>query len=538
MKSIAFLSTYAYDRHKYKLSHFTRNIENCIHLLGGIHVDIERDGSISPLLYNDDIAPVSADRRTWNAWTLFGVWASIAAPSSMLVGSVGITFGFNWWEVLLIALVGDLITLVALVIQSHGAIVYGLAEPQLDRTRFGIWGTFIPSWARFFVGLGFWGVQTFLITEALVSMWIIGEGNRPALLALKTLSPTTLVAHYPTLFWVMFLAATLAQYVILLSAKPALSAPSLKWLSKWMPIVSTIILTFVFVYFAAHYPSELGKALVQPAAPLSVAMIPVVLVFFSANIHATQIISWPDMMRFGKSVRSMLWGQLGLPVIYSVTILYGALMTGIVHALTGQAVYDPILLVAGYLHPAGLTIIILFFYAVLLMNTNIFSNSVPPVYDLINTWPHKLTWGRGVTIVTILGIAIGAWSLYAQGAYVYFNTWILFVASLLGPFAGVIATDYVLIRRGRLNVPDIYTVHGRYYFFHGFNLRAMAAVVIAFVVLLVGQIGLEFPGWIYLSKASWLTGFVISGLVYWLIMPKSPSFPVEEAVSNEKGVSR
>ena len=115
----------------------------------------------SSLLYNADIAPVLLEQKTWNAWALFGVWASIAAPSSMLVGSAGIVFGFNWWQVVIIALLGDLVTLAALIVQSHGSIVYGLAEPQLDRTRFGIWGTFIPSWARFFVGLGFWGVQTF-----------------------------------------------------------------------------------------------------------------------------------------------------------------------------------------------------------------------------------------------------------------------------------------------------------------------------------------------------------------------------------------
>ncbi len=499
-------------------------------------MDDQRPLDTSSRLYNPDIASVPPARQTWNAWVLFGVWASIAAPSSMLVGSVGITFGFNWWEVLLIALVGDLVSLVALIIQSHGAIVYGLAEPQLDRTRFGIWGTYIPSWTRFFVGLGFWGVQTFLVTEALVSMWILGTGRSSLLLSFKTLSPSTLATHFPVLFWIMFLTATLVQYFILLAAKPALSSPSLKWLSKWMPVVALTILTFVFVYFVAHYPVDLGKALAQPAAPISATVIPVMLVFFSSNIHATQIISWPDMMRFGKSVRSMLLGQLGLPVIYSLTILYGALMTGIVHALTGHAVYDPILLVAGFLHPAWLSMIILLFYAVLLLNTNIFSNAVPPVYDLNNTWPEKLTWGRGVTIVTVLGIAIGAWSLYAQGAYVYFNTWILLVASLLGPFAGVIAVDYVFKKHGRLDVPDIYRIQGRYYYFHGFNLRAIVAVLCAFFVLLMGDIGLKFPGWIYLSKASWLTGFLIAGIVYAIWMPGSPQQNREHSSDSQKGM--
>ncbi|MCY0881003.1 MAG: cytosine permease, partial [Firmicutes bacterium] len=309
-------------------------------------------------------------------------------------------------------------------------------------------------------------------------------------------------------------------YFILLTAKPALSSPSL----KWMPVVALTILTFAFVYFSAHYPTELVKTLTQPAAPITVAVIPLLLVFFSSNIHATQIISWPDMMRFGKSMRSMLLGQLGLPIIYSLTIIYGALMTGIVHVVTGNAVYDPILLVAGFVHPAWLSIIILFFYAVLLLNTNIFSNAVPPVYDLNNTWPEKLTWGRGVTIVTILGIVIGAWSLYAQGAYVYFNTWILLVASLLGPFTGVIVVDYVFKKHLHLDVPDVYRIQGRYYYFHGFNLRAIASVFIAFFVLLMGDIGLKFPGWIYLSKASWLTGFLVAGIVYAIVMPASPRY--------------
>jgi NCS1 family nucleobase:cation symporter-1 len=449
----------------------------------------------------------------------------------MLVGSAGIVFGFNWWQVVVIALLGDLVTLVALIAQSHGAIQYGLAEPQLDRTRFGIWGTFLPSWARFFVGLGFWGVQTFLITEALVSMWIVAIGQRAQLLTFKALSPSTLVTHYPALFWSMFIAATLAQYAILLRARPTLSAPSLRWLSRWMPVVSIIVLTFVFVDFVSRYPTALQHALNQPAAPWSVALIPILLVFFSSNVHATQVISWPDMMRFGKSVRAMLLGQLGLPVIYTLTILYGALMTGIVHSLTGNAVYDPILLVAGFLHPAWLTVLVLFCYAALLMNTNIFSNAVPPVYDLNNTWPRQMTWARGVTIVTALGIAIGAWSLYAQGAYTYFNSWILFVASLLGPFAGVIVVDYVIIQHGRLVVGDIYRTDGRYYFYHGVNLRAVLAVAVALFVVFMGHFGLAFPGWVYISKASWLSGALIAGICYGLVMPKSSRTKIQEGVS-------
>ncbi len=473
---------------------------------------------VAPQLWNPEIAPVPRERQTWGTWTLFGVWASIAAPSSMLVGSVGITFGFNLWQVLVIALIGDLLTLIPLVAQSHGAITYGLAEPQLDRTRFGVLGTYVPSWARFVVGLGFWGVQTFLITEAMVAMILLLAGQQHSLVALGSLTPATLMHRDPVLFWLMFLAATLGQYLILWSAQPLLSAPSLRWLSRWMPIIAVIVLTFVFADFVLRYHRYLPATLAMRPAALTSAAIPLALVFLSSNIHATQVISWPDMMRFGRSVRSMLLGQIGLPVIYTLTVLYGALMTGIVHSITGKSVYDPILLVAGFLRPSLLAAVVLLAYAALLMNTNIFSNAVPPVYDLNNTWPHRLTWRRGVTIVTAIGIAIGAWALYAQGAYVYFNTWILYVASLLGPFAGVIFADYVVLRRGRLAVDDIFRLHGQYTFWRGFNPIALIAVAVPLALVLALNLGLSLPGGVYLSKASWLTGGLIAGVIYWALM--------------------
>ncbi|MUM64896.1 hypothetical protein D1867_06480 [Acidianus infernus] len=97
---------------------------------------MEKKNEFDRLLWNPDIAPAKV--KNWGYLPLLGVWASIAAPNSMLVGSVGILFGFNIIQVILISLLGDLITLIPLIIQSHGAVKYGLAEPQLDRTRFGI----------------------------------------------------------------------------------------------------------------------------------------------------------------------------------------------------------------------------------------------------------------------------------------------------------------------------------------------------------------------------------------------------------------
>lgn len=48
--------------------------------------------------------------------------------------------------------------------------------------------------------------------------------------------------------------------------------------------------------------------------------------------------------------------------------------------------------------------------------------------------------------------------------------------------------DYFLIRRGNLTLPDLFTRSrtARYYYFHGFNLRACAAFIIGFLLPLPG----------------------------------------------------
>jgi NCS1 family nucleobase:cation symporter-1 len=467
-------------------------------------------------LWNPDIAPVDPKVKNWGYLPLLGVWASIAAPNSALVGSVGILFGFNWLQVVLISLLGDLITLIPLIIQSHGAVNYGLAEPQLDRTRFGIWGTYIPSWIRFFVAIGFFGVQTFLINEAIVSLFLEIEGKSIILNSYTALTPYILVSKFPILFWTSFIIVIIFQILILIFAKPILGSPSLKILGYVMPFISLIALTIAFIYFVSLYPSAFYKVISSPPATINVSEFLLLLLFLNSNIHATQVISWPNLMRFGKSFRHMVVGQIGLPLFYTTVVAYGAIMAGISKEITGSVTYDPTLLIVKFANDI-IGIPLLIAYAFTMLNTNIFSNVVPPVYDLINTFPSKLSWIRGVIIVSILGIVIGAWSLYLKGAYTYFDTWIAFISGLLGPIAGIIVADYAILRKFKINLHDVFVRKGEYTFYKGFNLSAILTLIIIFPIIFSSQLHIPIPYSIYIYKMSWISGFLISIPLYLLL---------------------
>ena len=58
-----------------------------------------------------------------------------------------------------------------------------------------------------------------------------------------------------------------------------------------------------------------------------------------------------------------------------------------------------------------------------------------------------------------------------RGSYIF--NWLVGYSALLGPIAGIMIVDYWLIRRTRLDVPDLYRTDGRY---AGVNWVALCAL--------------------------------------------------------------
>lgn len=90
-----------------------------------------------------------------------------------------------------------------------------------------------------------------------------------------------------------------------------------------------------------------------------------------------------------------------------------------------------------------------------------------------------------------------------------------------GPVVGIMLVDYFLIRKGNLALSDLFTLspHGRYYFFHGFNLRAFASFIIGFLLPLPGFAG-SFGHKIgesatHMYALGWLLSFLMGSLAYY-----------------------
>jgi NCS1 family nucleobase:cation symporter-1 len=78
-------------------------------------------------LYNEGLAPVPAERRTWGVYSYASLWVamSVCIPTYMLASGL-IAVGMNWQQAILTILLGNLIVLIPMLLNAHAATKYGI----------------------------------------------------------------------------------------------------------------------------------------------------------------------------------------------------------------------------------------------------------------------------------------------------------------------------------------------------------------------------------------------------------------------------
>jgi nucleobase:cation symporter-1, NCS1 family len=97
----------------------------------------------------------------------------------------------------------------------------------------------------------------------------------------------------------------------------------------------------------------------------------------------------------------------------------------------------------------------------------------------------------------------------------YIFGWLVGCSALLGPIAGIMICDHYIVRRRKLVIEELYRRGGAYEYRHGFNPKAIAALIVG---VLIALIGLVVPAVRWLYDYAWFAGFVIAGGLYFLLM--------------------
>src|SRR3982751_5388913 len=162
--------------------------------------DIDSPGSS---LYNEDLAPVPLNKRTWNTWNYAALWISMSLciPTYMLASSL-IGGGMNWWQAIVTIFIGNTVVLVPMILNGHAGAKYGIPFPVFARASFGTTGANIPAMLRAIVACGWFGIQTWIGGASLYNFL---RAWNPSLEPINTTSlfPQALPALCFIIFWLV-----------------------------------------------------------------------------------------------------------------------------------------------------------------------------------------------------------------------------------------------------------------------------------------------------------------------------------------------
>jgi NCS1 family nucleobase:cation symporter-1 len=471
-------------------------------------------------LYNEDLAPVPAARRTWNTWNYAALWISMSLciPTYMMASSL-IENGMNWWQAIGTIFLGNTIVLVPMVLNGHAGARYGISFPVLARASFGVKGANIPAVLRAIVACGWFGIQTWIGGNALYLMlriWFPPLANLPPVFpASWDLATGPAITFF--LFWL------LNMFVVYLGVDSIRRLLVFKAL--FLPLAALALL-----FWAVSAGQGLGPILSQPSRFTSVAAF--FHFFFPAltgmvGFWATLSLNIPDFTRYAQSQRAQILGQaIGLPPAMTLFSFIGVVVTSATFIIYGETIWDPLVL-AGRFDSKVLVSVAMVAVAISTLATNIAANIVSPANDFANLAPRYINFRLGGYLTGILGILIFPWKLIAD-PHGYIFTWLIAYSSLLGPIGGIMIADYFFIRRQQLVVADLFRFTGIYQYRHGFNPGALVALVAGILPNVPGflsQTGLVGPGtfWPWVTEIynyAWFAGFLLSGSLYYLWMKK------------------
>jgi len=250
----------------------------------------------------------------------------------------------------------------------------------------------------------------------------------------------------------------------------------------------------------------------------------------TANVGywATLSLNIPDFTRYAKSQRSQALGQaLGLPATMTAFAFLGVAVTSATIVIFGEAIWDPVVLIARI----GSPVVVILGALVILaaqITTNMAANVVSPANDFSSLAPKRISYVTGGLITAAVGILMMPWKLYAD-ASAYIFTWLIGYSSLMGAIGGVLIADYWILRKQELSLPDLFALRGRYSYSNGVNPKAMIALAVAILPVVPGFVrAATTPGGVVpdpnvfdtLYTYAWFVTFGLSAGIYLMVMPR------------------
>src|SRR5271156_3085241 len=124
-------------------------------------------------LYNEDLAPVPLQLRTWGTYNYAALWIAMSVNiPTYLLASAMIAGGMSWKQAIFTVFLGNVLVLIPMLLNAHAGAQYGIPFPVFARSAFGVLGANVPAMLRALVACGWFGIQTWIGGEAIFAMMV------------------------------------------------------------------------------------------------------------------------------------------------------------------------------------------------------------------------------------------------------------------------------------------------------------------------------------------------------------------------------
>ncbi|HBD90678.1 MAG: allantoin permease [Rhodobacteraceae bacterium GWE1_64_9] len=455
----------------------------------------------------DTLNPVTGAEKSWGWFAIFNIWANDIQSlfGYSLVASLFISYGVSGWTAFAALIVAGLMVMFLVNISGAAGERYGIPYPVLARASMGTAGAKLPAILRATVAVFWYGVQVYFASTALALLIrsVTGATGGETLLGLTGID------------WFSFVLVWVFHILIFWRG--------MGWVETFLniagPFVYVVMIGLVIVLWQRSDGQLLQAAQTIFANPDAtwgseisgfIAIVGTMVAYFAAVM-----INFSDFSRYAKDRKAMLLGNLaGLPFNMILFSALALLTTAGAAVVFGEEIINPTEIVEKT-DSVLLAIIAAITFFAATVGINLVANFIPAVNGIANLAPSKISFRMAGLVTSGFALVIGAlWTSFISqfGIGGFVNT----LGATLAPLYGIMVVDYYLIRKGNLDLADLYDLKGgAYHYGNGWN----DAAVLAFGIAAVFSVATVWvPVLAALSGYAWLLGAGLGGAIYYALL--------------------
>lgn len=398
------------------------------------------------------IEAIPESLKTVRWYDLFAIILNfLVSPSTILRGGLGVAAGLSFQASIAAECSGIVVAAVFYVIMATVGVDYGIPGQVATRAVYGLRGSkMIPSFLRSIASCYWFAFQTVIGATAIAAV-------------LKQLTGT----QY-SLIMVSVIFGIIQAFIAVVGYE------SLKQLSRIALPFKMAMFVYLFILLANQADPNFAPGAVLSFAGKDGGWNWVIFVaWFNAAAAGwlTMITDSADFCRYSRSRTDMWVGTLSASAVG--TMISGSLGAYAAAATLGK-VANPFVLIAG-LSTSWITLFLILIFIVLdnwtinVLNLYTGGLSISNMFDKMGRFWTTL-------IASVFGIVLSAIP-DVLNSYLQYAT---LLGNFFSPIAGVLVFDYLILKRTKLDVPSLFTMNGRYRYWGGFNLVAVAWTIIGF----------------------------------------------------------